>query len=449
MARPAATSINCPVCRQPFSALLEQLIDVRRDPTAKERLLSGRVNLVTCPHCGYRGMVGTPLVYHDPDKQMAIIYVPMELNMQQTERERLIGDYTNALIRSLPEDAPKGYLLQPKTALTLQGLIDQVLEAEGITQEVLQAERRKIELINQLAEANTQEREVLLQENADLFDLGFLELLTAASQAASQSNNERGALRLLNVRQYLMDNTEAGQTLRAQQDALMEASQELQALGQNITRESFVELLVRNSDRPEKIDALGTLGRSLLDYTTFQLITQYVDRARDAEEKERLSWVRDRLLQINAEYEQQARAVIQRAADTLRMLLQANDIPSTIRNNLDRIDDTFLQVLQVNLEEARKDPANAEVANRMKQIRDEVLRLIQASAPPEIQFINDLLSLESEQESMSLLHSRQDEVSEELVHVMGDLADQLRTGGNEPAAQRLDVLRAEAERMVS
>jgi hypothetical protein len=380
---------------------------------------------------------------------MAIIYVPMELNMQQTERERLIGDYTNALIRSLPEDAPKGYLLQPKTALTLQGLIDQVLEAEGITQDVLQAERRKIELINQLAEANTQEREVLLQENADLFDLGFLELLTAASQAASQSNNERGALRLLNVRQYLMDNTEAGQTLRAQQDALMEASQELQALGQNITRESFVELLVRNSDRPEKIDALGTLGRSLLDYTTFQLITQYVDRARDVEEKERLSWVRDRLLQINAEYEQQARAVIQRAADTLRMLLQANDIPSAIRNNLDRIDDTFLQVLQVNLEEARKDPANAEVANRMKQIRDEVLRLIQASAPPEIQFINDLLSLESEQESMSLLHSRQDEVSEELVHVMGDLADQLRTGGNEPAAQRLDVLRAEAERMVS
>src|SRR5687767_5532912 len=145
MARPTPTTINCPSCRQPFSALLEQLIDVGLDPTAKERLLSGRVNLVTCPHCGYRGMVGTPLVYHDPDKKLAIIYVPMELNLQQTERERLIGDFTNALMRSLPEEAPKGYLLQPRTALTLQGLTEQVLEADGITPEMLDQERRKVE----------------------------------------------------------------------------------------------------------------------------------------------------------------------------------------------------------------------------------------------------------------------------------------------------------------
>lgn len=445
MVRPVQSSISCPACGQPFGAILEQIIDVGIDPTSKERLLSGRVNLITCPHCGYRGMVGTPLMYHDPAKKLAIVYVPMELNLQQAEREKLIGDMTNAVIRALPEDAPKGYLLQPGTALTLQGLLDQVLEADGITQDMIQNERRKVELVNSLAAADAAERERLLSENLDLVDVGFLELLTAAAQAASQSGDERGSLRLLNVRQHLLETTEAGQAIKAQQAALIEASQELQALGESVTREAFVELLVRAAGDPLKVDALATLGRALLDYTTFQILTGYIDRA-SPEQHDQLVEVRERLLQINAEYEQQARAMIQRAAETLRGLIVARDIPAAIRANLHRIDDTFLQVLQVNLEEARR-TGNVEVSGRLREIRDEVLKLIQASAPPEIQLINDLLSLESEQESLDLLRSRQQEISEDLLQVMGDLAGQLRDSGNDLAAQRLERLRAAALEM--
>ena len=150
MARPAPTTINCPVCGQPFNAIVEQIIDVGHDPTSKERLLSGRVNVITCPHCGYQGMVGSPMVYHDPEKSLAIIHVPMELGLEQTEREKIIGDMTNAVMRALPEDAPKGYLLQPQIALTMQGLIDQVLEADGITREVIDEQLRKVELIDEL-----------------------------------------------------------------------------------------------------------------------------------------------------------------------------------------------------------------------------------------------------------------------------------------------------------
>jgi len=140
--------------------------------------------------------------------------------------------------------------------------------------------------------------------------------------------------------------------------------------------------------------------------------------------------------------------MIQRSADTLRMLLQSSDIPSVIMNNLDRIDDTFLQVLQVNLEEARRS-GNTQVSDRLREIRDEVLRLIQASAPPEIRFINDLLAVESEEESMGMLHNRQNEITEDLVQVMSDLAEQLRGGGNEPAAQRLESLRSEAQNLIA
>src|SRR5574341_761725 len=250
--RPPSTNITCPNCGSPFGAILEQILDVRRDPTVKDRLLAGRVNLIVCPHCGYRGVVGTPLMYHDADRQTAIVYVPVELGLDQTASEKLIGEMARAVMQTLPEDAPKGYLLQPKTALTMQGLLDQVLEAEGVTQEMMDEERRKVELINQIATASNDEVEQLLAENEALFDLTFLELLTAAAQVMTQRGDSRGSLRLLNVRARLMESTEAGRELKAQEDALVEASKELEALGDKLTREAFVELLINAADQPPK-----------------------------------------------------------------------------------------------------------------------------------------------------------------------------------------------------
>src|SRR5690606_41336035 len=113
MARPIQQTIICPNCRQPFRAILEQIIDVGVDPTAKERLISGRINLVSCPHCGFQGMASIPIMYHDPEQQLAPVYVPMELNMGKEARERLIGKLTNHVMRSLPRHAPRRYPPQP------------------------------------------------------------------------------------------------------------------------------------------------------------------------------------------------------------------------------------------------------------------------------------------------------------------------------------------------
>src|SRR5579871_2726294 len=110
MNQPRGTQINCPNCRQPFTAILEQIIDAGRDPQAKARLLSGRTNLVVCPHCGYQTMLSTPLVYHDANKQLLILHIPMELNLPQREQDKLIGNLSNAVINSLPQDQRKGYL---------------------------------------------------------------------------------------------------------------------------------------------------------------------------------------------------------------------------------------------------------------------------------------------------------------------------------------------------
>ena len=75
--------------------------------------------------------------------------------------------------------------------------------------------------------------------------------------------------------------------------------------------------------------------------------------------------------------------------------------------------------------------------------------MVQAAAPPEVQFINDLLSAETLEDAQTILQDRQDMLSEDLLLVMDDLADQLRQAGNEEAATRLEALRVDAAALVS
>lgn len=447
MARPIQQTITCPSCGQPFPAILEQVLDTGIDPTVKERLLSGRVNLVACPQCGYQGMINTPLLYHDPSKQIAMVYMPMELNLPHEQRERMIGEMTNAVMRAMPEDAPRGYLLQPGTALTMQGLVDHILEADGITREMIDAERRKVDLLDELASASADETDRLLEENAELIDMSFLQLLTAAAQGATQQGENRTALRLLNLRGRLMESTDAGRQLKAQEEALAEASQELQALGEEISREQFVDLLVKAAPDETKVLALGSLGRMLLDYSTFELLSERIEQA-TGEERDQLVKAREQLLTIAAEYEKESRAIVERAVDTLRTLMQAPDIRSALEANLHRIDETFLMVLQTNLEESRRS-GNVEASSRLNAIYEEVMGLIQASAPPEVKLINDLLSAEGDDEAIRILDERSEQLTPELLDVMAELVDQLRAAGNEAVAERLEMLQNEAARFVN
>lgn len=442
MAQPRPTPINCPNCGQPFNALLEQIIDVGQDPESKNRLLSGRVNQIVCPHCGFNGTAGTPLVYHDPSKELFITYVPMELNLGQQDQEKIVGDLTQRVMKSLPEDAPKGYFLKPNTALTMQGLIDQVLEADGITREVIEEQQRKVDFIYELSEAPSEEQDQLIADNPEMVDETFFEMLNVLASAASQQGQARQSLRMMNLRSKLMETTEIGQRLKAREDAMNEANQELQALGERISRDSFVDLIVEDAHNPAKVEALGMLASPLLDYTTFQILTERANAA-EGESKDNIVNAREILLEISAAVEQQQRAVVEQAAQTLLNIMQAPDIKEAVLQNANRIDNTFMNVLQANLEEARR-TSNIEASGRLREIRDEVLALVQASAPPEVQFINDLLAVEDEGQAIQTLHERQDQVNGQLVALMEELAGQLRQAGNGAAADRLEVLSQEA-----
>ena len=99
--------MSCPRCRQPIVAEIEQLFDVGADPEAKQRFLSGNFNVANCPSCGYQGPLSTPVVYHDPEKELLLTYFPPDLGIPVNDQERLIGPFITQVMNKLPAEKRK------------------------------------------------------------------------------------------------------------------------------------------------------------------------------------------------------------------------------------------------------------------------------------------------------------------------------------------------------
>ena len=157
------TRINCPNCRQPVTADVDQLFDAGSDPSAKSRLISGAFNQIRCPSCGYQGNLSTPIVYHDPDKELLFYFFVPPDRQHADYQERIIGALINQVVNKLPQEKRKGYLLRPQSVLTLQGLVERILEGDGITREMLQAQQQRLNLLQRLLTASADVRAEMIK----------------------------------------------------------------------------------------------------------------------------------------------------------------------------------------------------------------------------------------------------------------------------------------------
>jgi hypothetical protein len=449
MVQPMGTQITCPNCHQQFSAILEQVIDVGRDPQAKARLLSGRLNVVTCPHCSFQSALAMPLVYHDPAKSLFILHIPMELGLPQKEQDRVIGSLTNAVMNGLPPEQRKGYLFTPKMALTVQGLNEMILEADGITKEMIEEQRAKMRLIETFMQVDPDELPALVQEHDDKLDNEFFAMLTATAEAAVVNGRRDVAEQMLALRERLLEVSTTGQTLlqkAAMQEATMqEVADALNTLGDMATQDDFVDLTLRLAadGDDEKLQVLVGLSRPVMDYNFFKTLTGMIDQA-SGDEKAQLTAVRDRLLELTSLVDQQNEAVVKQATDTLRVIVNSPDLEAAIRSRLELLDDTFLAVLSANIRNAEQ-KQDVVSAAKLRAVFDKVVEILQENAPPAIRFINELMQEQDFDEARRKLSERVGEFGAELVQWMDMLGqDLVARGNNNMAIERLGQLRDEA-----
>jgi hypothetical protein len=119
----------------------------------------------------------------------------------------------------------------------------------------------------------------------------------------------------------------------------------------------------------------------------------------------------------------------------------------TIRTNMDRVDDLFINTLALNLQSAEQS-GRQEVVEKLGELRDILMKLVQESQPPEINFLNQLLSAQYPEGSLALLEENRQRVDAQLLEIMRVVGIDLKQSGRLEVAQRLADIREQAASMV-
>jgi hypothetical protein len=323
-------------------------------------------------------------------------------------------------------------------------MLERVLEAEGITKEMLDAQRAKVQILQQLLSAPEDQWPTLIQQNDANVDATLFQLLGASAEATAAGGNRAGAEKMMALQSALLQHASFGAQLRKRQEVLQDVARELQTLGKALTPDKLLELVTKATD-DDRLAAYVSYARPGMDYAFFEALTRRIDKAQGAD-KERLAATREKLLQLTQQVDQATQARMAEATELLQQMLEAPDRRQVIAENLQHIDDTFLTVLNLNIEAAER--ANRkDVAERLSQLNEEIMAVMQASAPPELQLINDLLQMESDEAAEAALKARPDQVTQALVDAMAYVGESLRQNegsGQSALAERLDKLRAAA-----
>ena len=414
------TQIACPRCRQMISANIEQLFDVTQDPQAKQRLLGGVSNTARCPHCGYQGRLATPIVYHDNDKDLLLTYFPPELSVPLNEQEKIIGPLIKQVMDRLPPEKRKGYLLNPTPNLTYESMVQVILGKDGITPEMLKEQQERVSLIERLMQVTSNDvRSELIKQNALLFDEQFFALFSRLAQSAAASGQEPVARAMVDLQKQLLEETEFGRGLKASVGELETAQKSLQELGQGLTREKLLELVLA-SPNDARLQAYVSLARAGMDYQFFQLLTERIEKA-SGEEKAKFESIRGKLLDFTNELDKQLEARYKQAQEFIESLLKQDDVVKAIHDNLDGFTQDTVDIVNQMLRQASEKNDYERMGKLQKMM--EVLR--QVSTPPEVGFLEQLLDVPDAASLEKMLEENQALINDQFMEALIGLVAQV------------------------
>ncbi|HNS64679.1 MAG TPA: CpXC domain-containing protein, partial [Anaerolineaceae bacterium] len=416
----AQTRVNCPRCRTPIQADVEQLFDLNIDPQAKQRLLSGGVNVVNCPTCGYTGNVSVPIVYHDPDKELLLTFFPPDMGTPVNEQERMIGPLINRVVDRLPAEKRKAYLLRPQAMLTFQTMIDRILEADGITKEMIEEQEQRLNLLRRLLSTSTPEaREEIIRQEESIIDEGFFMMLAQLAEVSMQQGEQRTAQALAGLQAELLEHTNLGRELKERSDETQAAVRSLQeAQEKGLTREKLLDLLVE-APTETRLVALVGLARTGLDYQFFQILSLRIEQA-TGEEKTHLLTLREKLLDLTRQIDEEIQKQMDEAAKLLETILNAPDIEKATMEHMAEFNDAFVNVIKSELQDAQQ----RQDGDRFGKLQRIIRILQQASTPPEVELVEQLIGAADEEGRRQILEANSEMVTSEFLQLLNQLAVQ-------------------------
>lgn len=416
------TKFACPQCGLPIVAEVNQLIDVGQQPELKRQLLSGQANLAVCQSCGYQGPIQSPIVYHDPAKELLLTYFPPEMHVSPPQQEQIIGPLIRRVVDNLKPEQRKAYLFKPQTMLTYQRLLEVVLEADGITSEMMKRQQDRLNLLQRLVGMEDDSRKHVVEQDMHLVDDEFFQMLNSLVQMTMAQGDENGAQVLIGLQQFLFENTPKGKELKSQVEEAQAAIQSLQEASKDggLTQEKLLDLII---DAPSDIRLVTLVNYAFqgLDYTFFSLLAQRIEKA-SGEEREHLTQRRDKVLEMRQEIERELAEQTEEMRKMINEIIAAETMEEALMNYANQINQAFVEVLQSELQLAQQ-KLQIERANKLEQLLDLIL---EASQPPaEIVFAQSLMETEDDAELDALLKENDEKVDDQLAQTLGMLIQQV------------------------
>ena len=452
MTQPQQAALQCSNCGTPNPVTLRRVIDAQQDPQGKNLLLNGRVNTFRCQNCGTVNTVSSPLLYHDASKELLIAFVPMDVALQQKiNEEKAIGDLMNDLTKNLPKEQFRAYMFNPKRALTMQGLIEQIIEADGITKDMIEDQKKRVELLQEFLKAESEAALIKqVQEHDAEINMSLFQTLSLMGQRVMQDGQQQMASHLMAIQQVMLEHSTFGKKIMEQQQqqdsAIQEVAERLGKLGESVTHADIIDLAIEFDDDDAKLQALVGLARSALDYQFFLEFSERISKA-PADERDKLEAVRDRIRELTEAVDAQTRSVVQEKTQLLRALLETDNLEEMLGKNIEMIDDNFMGVLAANIQEAKR-RQDADVLAKMTQIYDKAVAILQSQMTPELRFINDLLAAESPEAMQKLIDDHADDY-DDLLDVIDAVEELFEAQGQEEGIKRLEIIREALEKTLN
>lgn len=425
------TQISCPRCRTPMTAEIQQLFDLNTDPDAKQKLLSGAANMIQCQACGYQGLYPTPIVYHDPQKEMLLTYFPSELGVSINEQEKMVGPLIKRVVNDLPMEKRKAYLFQAQSMLTYQTMMEKILEADGVTKEMLDAQQKKLQLIQRLlSTASADSRKEIIKQEEALIDETFFGLLNRLVEATVAQGDKQSAQQLALFQQELLQETKVGKEIQEKMKSSQKAMEDLQeAAKAGLTREKLLDLFIEAPDEIY-INTLIGMVRTGLDYEFFQILSQKIEATTDSDKKAKLSSLRDFLVEVTRQIEAQIQEEKQHARETLNKILAEANIEVGLEKYGNELNDFFVEAVQEGLQSARK-AADLDKISKLGQLNS---MIEEANKPPaEIQFVETLLQAPDAEAIKNLINEKPEVINDEFLQLLANLINQTEQQGNQQA----------------
>ena len=422
----AKTSVPCPQCRQPITIELTRLFDTNTDPEAKQKLLSGSANYFQCQVCGAQGVYPTPIVYHDPEKELLLTFFPPDLRTPVNEQERVLGPMIKKAMDDLPPEKRKSYLFRPQTMLTQQRLFETILEADGITPEMIKDQQDKLHLLQQLLGASAEGLPEMIRQNDEKIDEEVFMLLSRLGQASAAAGDRQSLVALDALQKALIEHSTLGKNAALEAAETQEAVKELQDLSKTgITRENLLDLLIKSANSDIRLTTIASMARGGLDYTFFQLLSDKIE-ASAGEEKVQLESLRERLLTITQAIDEAMKAQLEEARKLVNELLAAEDVEKATQEALPRFSQAVAEVINQEAQAAKDE-------TKLRKL-SQIINVIQSadSSNTYLSFIDALLQEESAENRAAMLEESSDLVNDEFMQLLGGLIGQMEQQGDQP-----------------